>query len=136
MRFHIVAAIAVGVTVFSPLPPAQAWPWPPPPGIEDINGYPIAEGDYSSPTDHYGLFFRTPDGRHCGIRPNRGPVGCDAVPADAPEGMNQTFVEAGAPATYRYSGTRRSPVMTSTCCPRAIGWRTGKPPALSPRRAQ
>ncbi|OBB29956.1 hypothetical protein A5664_11335 [Mycolicibacterium fortuitum] len=105
VRFHIVAAIAVGVTVFSPLPPAQAWPWPPPPGIEDINGYPIAEGDYSSPTDHYGLFFRTPDGRHCGIRPNRGPVGCDAVPADAPEGMNQTFVEAGAPATYRYSGT-------------------------------
>ncbi|MGY1993866.1 hypothetical protein [Mycolicibacterium fortuitum] len=97
--------MAVGVTVFSPLPPAQAWPWPPPPGIEDINGYPIAEGDYSSPTDFYGVFFRTPDGRHCGIGPNGGPVGCDAVPADAPAGTNQIFVNSGAPAAYRHSDT-------------------------------
>jgi hypothetical protein len=106
VRFHIAAAAAVGLTAFSPLPAAQAWPWPPPPGIEDINGYPIAEGNYTSPTDFYGLYFQTPDGRFCGILPNRGPVGCDSVPADAPEGMNQTFVEAGAPASYRYSGSK------------------------------
>lgn len=103
MRFHIAAAAAVGLSVLSPLPAAQALPSPP--GVEEIDGYPIAEGRYSSPTDYYGMFFRTPDGRFCGIRPNRGPVGCDAVPGDAPAGTNQTFVESDAPAAYRHSGT-------------------------------
>ncbi|MBN3508125.1 hypothetical protein [Mycolicibacterium nivoides] len=103
VRFHISAAAAVGLLVLSPLPTALALPSPP--GVEEIDGYPIAEGNYSSPTDFYGMFFRTPDGRFCAIRPNRGPVGCDAVPGDAPAGTNQTFVESGAPASYRYSGT-------------------------------
>ncbi|MBP2452605.1 hypothetical protein [Mycolicibacterium lutetiense] len=102
-RFHIAAAAAVGLSLLAPLPTAAALPSPP--GVAEIDGYPIAEGNYSSPTDFYGLFFRTPDGRFCGIRPNRGPVGCDAVPGDAPAGTNQTFVESGAPASYRYSGT-------------------------------
>lgn len=105
VRFHIAAAVAVSVLALGPAPTAAAWPWPPPPGVEDIDAYPIAEGNYTSPTDFYGLYFQTPDGRFCGILPNRGPVGCDAVPADAPEGMTQTFVEAGGPASYRHSGT-------------------------------
>jgi hypothetical protein len=103
VRFHIAAAAATGLLLFGPLPTAAALPSPP--GVEEIDSYPVAEGNYSSPTDSYGLFFRTPDGRFCGIRPNRGPVGCDAVPGDAPAGTNQTFVESGAPASYRYSGT-------------------------------
>ncbi|MHC9292795.1 hypothetical protein ACRCUN_10025 [Mycobacterium sp. LTG2003] len=105
MRFHIAiaAAVAVGLSVLGPLPSAQALPTPP--GVQEIDGFPIATGNYSSPPDFYGLFFRTPDGRFCGIRPNRGPVGCDAVPGDAPAGTNQTFVESGAPASYRYTGT-------------------------------
>ncbi|WP_369830957.1 hypothetical protein [Mycobacterium sp. NS-7484] len=106
MRFHIAAAVAVSVLALGPAPTAAAWPWAPPPGVEDIDAYPIAEGNYTSPTDFYGLYFQTPDGRFCGILPNRGPVGCDAVPADAPEGMTQTFVEAGGPASYRHSGTK------------------------------
>lgn len=103
MRFHIAVALAVGLSVLGPLP--TAWALPTPPGVDEIDGLPIAQGRYSSPAEFYGLFFRTPDGRFCGIRPNRGPVGCDAVPGDAPAGTNQTFVESGAPASYRYSGT-------------------------------
>ena len=32
-------------------------------------------------------------------------MGCDAVPADAPPGVNQTYVDAAHPATYRHSDT-------------------------------
>lgn len=106
MRFHISAAAAAGFLVLGQLPTAAAWPTPP--GIDEIDTFPSAEGQgrYSAPEGFYGLYFRTPDGRHCGILPNRGPVGCDAAPEDAPEDSNQTFVEAGHPASYRYSGTR------------------------------
>ena len=105
MRFQIAAALAACSLVLGPLPAAAAWPTPP--GIDEIDGFPSAEGHgrYSAPDGFYGLYFRTPDGRHCGILPNRGPVGCDAVPADAPAGANQTFVEAGHPASYRQTGT-------------------------------
>lgn len=76
----------------------------PPPGVDAVDDYPVATGRYSSPTDFYWVFFRTPDGRSCGIGPNGGPIGCDAVPMDAPAGANQTVLEAGGvPAAYRHS---------------------------------
>lgn len=75
----------------------------PPPCVEDVESYPIAEGRFTTPDDFYYVFFRTPDGRHCGIGPNGGPVGCDAVPVDAPPGTNQTVVNSGAPAEYRHT---------------------------------
>ncbi|MGV0812627.1 hypothetical protein ABQF34_11765 [Mycolicibacterium boenickei] len=96
------AIAASGLVVLGASPTAAAEP---PLGADDIDGYPIAQGHYSSPTDFYGVFFRTPDGRHCGIGPNGGPVGCDAVPIDAPAGANQTVVNSGAPASYRHSET-------------------------------
>ena len=101
LRLVAVGVAAVGVTL-SPVPTAAA---DPPPGLDAIDDYPVAQGHYTSPTDFYGVFFRTPDGRHCGIGPNGGPVGCDAVPADAPAGMNQTVVISGVPASYRHSDT-------------------------------
>jgi hypothetical protein len=51
------------------------------------------------------VFFKTPDGRPCGIGPSGGPVGCDAVPGDAPPGTTQTVVNSGAPAEYRHRDT-------------------------------
>lgn len=99
---HLLAAAATGMLVLGTAPNVTAEP---PPGVDVIDRYPIAQGHYSSPTDFYGVFFRTPDGRHCGIGPNGGPVGCDAVPADAPAGTNQIFVNSGAPAAYRHSDT-------------------------------
>lgn len=99
---HLLAAAATGMLVLGTAPNVTAEP---PPGADDIDRYPIAQGHYSSPTDFYGVFFRTPDGRHCGIGPNGGPVGCDAVPSDAPAGTNQIYVNSGAPAAYRHSNT-------------------------------
>lgn len=79
----------------------------PPPGADVIDSYPLATGHFTSngPNDFYGVFFKTPDGRHCGIGPNGGPVGCDAVPSDAPAGTNQTVVNSWGPATYQHSDT-------------------------------
>ena len=79
-----------GGMVISAAPAAAAPPDDdtPPPG--DIDSYPLAEGDYTTSRDFYWAFFKTPDGRSCGIGPNGGPVGCDAVAADAPPGVNQT----------------------------------------------
>ncbi|MCV7284192.1 hypothetical protein H7J87_02515 [Mycolicibacterium wolinskyi] len=100
MRQHFIAVAAIGVLGLAAAPAAAA---DPPVGADDIDRYPIAQGHYSSPTDFYGVFFKTPDGRACGIGPNGGPVGCDAVPIDAPPGMNQTVVNSGVAATYRFS---------------------------------
>ena len=78
----------------------------PPPGADAVDDYPLATGRYSSPGDFYWVFFKTPDGRSCGIGPNGGPIGCDAVPMDAPADADQTVVEVGGvPATYRHHGT-------------------------------
>jgi hypothetical protein len=86
----------------------------PPP--DDLNGFPLASGNYMSSGSSYGwVFFTTPDGRSCGIAPNGGGVGCDAVPSDAPPGTNQTFADAAGPAQYRVSDTpiftRDAPVL-------------------------
>ncbi len=83
------------------------------PPAEDLDVYPIAAGqdagDYGglSPGKPnfwgYWLFFKTPDGRSCGLSPNSGPIGCDAVPADAPPGTNQTYASGATAAEYRQS---------------------------------
>jgi hypothetical protein len=92
------AAVVVGLGL-TVVPSAGADP----PPVEDIRSYPIAVGNYSSPGDFYFVFFKTPDGRSCGIGPNGGPVGCDAVPVAAPPGTNQTVVNSWAPAEYLHS---------------------------------
>jgi hypothetical protein len=74
-----------------------------PPGAGDIDGFPVAQGHFTTAHDFYKLYFRTPDGWFCGIGPNGGPIGCDVVPLDAPAGTNQTFLTSGAPAEYRHS---------------------------------
>jgi len=94
------AASGLCVLAAVPAPVAGAQP---PPGVAETATYPLAQGRYTSPTDFYWVFFKTPDGRSCGIGPNGGPVGCDAVPVDAPEGVNQTVVNSWGPAEYRHS---------------------------------
>ncbi|MGV0742686.1 hypothetical protein [Mycolicibacterium sp. XJ870] len=100
MRYRSATFIAAGIVAFAATPTAAAEP---PPGADAIDRFPIAQGNYTSPTDFYWVFFKTPDGRACGIGPNGGPVGCDAVPMDAPPGTNQTVVTSGSPAAYRFS---------------------------------
>lgn len=74
------------------------------PPADDLDGYPLASGTYTTGYRSW-VYFTTPDGRSCGIAPNGGPIGCDAVPADAPPGTNQTVADAASPAHYRYSDT-------------------------------
>jgi hypothetical protein len=93
-----VAAGLVGLALTA-APAADAQPAP----DDDVRSFPIAQGNYTSAGDFYWVFFKTPDGRSCGIGPNGGPVGCDAVPVDIPQGVNQTIVNSWAPAEYRYS---------------------------------
>ncbi|MGV0836964.1 hypothetical protein [Mycolicibacterium thermoresistibile] len=89
--------------VIATVPIAQA---DSPPTPDDIADWPVAEGDFRpGPPPNYHVYFKTPDGWHCGIGPNGGPIGCDAVPLDAPAGTNQTFLTSGGPAQYRYSPT-------------------------------
>lgn len=95
------AAISIAVA------PAALADDSPPPAV-DLNVFPLAPGSYHTSTEgsYYGwVFFTTPDGRSCGIAPNGGGIGCDAVPTDAPAGTNQTFADAADPAQYRYSDT-------------------------------
>lgn len=87
------------------MPTVDAQPPAGPSAGEDIRALPVAQGNYVTPTDFYFVYFKTPDGRSCGIGPNGGPVGCDAVPADAPPGTNQTVVNSWAPAEYGHSDT-------------------------------
>jgi hypothetical protein len=88
------------------------------PPVDDLNSFPLASGNYQSSPPYYGwVFFTTPDGRSCGIAPNGGGVGCDAVPSDAPPGTNETFADAADPAHYRFSDTpiftRDAPVLAA-----------------------
>jgi hypothetical protein len=76
------------------------------PPADDLSSFPLASGNYASSGSSYGwVFFTTPDGRSCGIAPNGGPIGCDAVPVDALPKTNQTYADAANPAQYRYSDT-------------------------------
>jgi hypothetical protein len=100
VNVHRVAAGMFGLALAA-APAAAAQPGP----DDEIRGYPIATGNYTTSQDFYFVYFKTPDGRSCGIGPNGGPVGCDAVPRDAPAGTNQTVVNSWAPAEYRHSDT-------------------------------
>jgi hypothetical protein len=75
------------------------------PPVDNLDDYPLAPGTYTTSYRSW-VYFTTPDGRSCGLAPNGGPVGCDAVPADAPPGTNQTFADAAHPAQYRHSDTK------------------------------
>jgi hypothetical protein len=103
MQLHRIAmAVGSAVYLLAAAPVAAA---DPPPGADEIATYPVAQGSYTTPSDFYWVYFKTPDGRSCGIGPNGGPVGCDAVPLDAPAETNQTVVNSWGPAEYRDSNT-------------------------------
>jgi hypothetical protein len=103
MQFHRIA-IAVGSAAYllAAAPVAAA---DPPPDADEMATYPVAQGSYTTSSDFCWVYFKTPDGRSCGIGPNGGPVGCDAVPLDAPAQTNQTIVNSWGPAVYRGSNT-------------------------------
>lgn len=103
VRWNVVRASVLSALALTAMPVAPVAAAEPPPGADDTDGYPLAQGRFTSPTDYAWVYFTTPDGRSCGIGPNGGPVGCDAVPVDAPEGMNQTVVNSWGPAEYRHS---------------------------------
>jgi hypothetical protein len=114
LRLRIVVALSGMAITATAAAAAHADDATPPP--DDLDGYPMASGNYQSSPPSYGwVFFTTPDGRSCGIEPNGGGVGCDAVPSDAPPGTNQTFADAADPAQYRFSDTltftRDAPVL-------------------------
>ncbi len=90
---------ALGGAVISAVPAAAA---PPP---DDIDSYPLAHGNYTTPDNYGWLYFKTPSGWGCGIGPNGGPVGCDAVARDAPPGTNQTYAVIWGRGEYRHSDT-------------------------------
>ncbi|MBI2698726.1 hypothetical protein [Mycobacterium gordonae] len=106
MRHWQFGALAMLGAVAISIAPADAAPGDDnTPPVDDLDGYPLASGTYSSSSFSW-VYFTTPDGRYCGIAPNGGPIGCDTVPADAPPGTNQTFADATHPAQYRHSDTK------------------------------
>ena len=114
LRLRIVVALSGMAITATAAAAAHADDATPPP--DDLDGYPMASGNYQSSPPSYGwVFFTTPDGRSCGIEPNGGGVGCAAVPLDAPPDTNQTFADAADPAHYRFSDTaiftRDAPVL-------------------------
>lgn len=103
MQSHrVTPAVGLVACLLASAPAAAA---DPPPDADDIDTYPVAQGRFTTPTDFYWVYFRTPDGRSCGIGPNGGPVGCDTVPLDAPAETKQTVVNSWGPAEYRGSNT-------------------------------
>ena len=114
-RSVLVAGVAMAAISLAPATAAPGYGDEPP--ADDISTYPLAEGDYTNfgSSYFYWVFFMTPDGWNCGMAPNGGPVGCDAVPSDAPAGTNQVVVDAANPAAYRHSDsplfTREFPVL-------------------------
>jgi hypothetical protein len=73
-RIAAVAGLGILALAAAPVAGAEA-----PEGADSIDDYPIAQGNYTTPQDFYYVYFKTPDGRSCGIGPNGGPVGCDAT---------------------------------------------------------
>jgi hypothetical protein len=76
-----------------------------------IEGYSPGRGRYTTPEDPGWVFFKTESikgtpSSFCGIGPGGNLAGCDLVPGkDVPAGMNQTVVDASAPARYTHSDT-------------------------------
>ena len=67
--------------------------------------WPVAEGNYTSPTEPGWVFFipRGFEGHGCGIAPD-GTVGCDAVPARGPDGTPVQAGQPGPPGSYSCNG--------------------------------
>ena len=82
-----------------------------------MESYPPGRGRYTTPDDPGWVFFKTdtPNGKACGIGPNGSVAGCDVVPEKnvgsdsaataVPNSVNQTVVDASAPARYTFSDT-------------------------------
>lgn len=84
-------------------------PSPTAPADDGIADWPLAHGNFSSPTDPGWVYFRT-DGEgvaeiHCGISPDGSMVGCDfaRTPYGAPEGTNQLILDGSG---LRYAQSR------------------------------
>lgn len=81
-----------------------------PPPADGLDQWPLARGQFTTPTDPGWIYFRTPLEKegvysyHCGIAPGGALAGCDFVPDSAPEGTNQTIVDASG-ARYVHSDT-------------------------------
>lgn len=70
------------------------------PAGDSIDDWPLARGNFSSPTDPGWVYFRTGPGNpriHCGISPDGSMVGCDferTPPFGVPEGTNQMVLDS------------------------------------------
>lgn len=98
-RGVLLAGAAVLAIATVPMAQADA-----PPAPDEIDDWPVAAGNFR-PGQYHEVFFKTPDGWHCGIGPTGGPIGCDVVPSEAPAGTNQTVLTSGGAAQYRHSPT-------------------------------
>ena len=93
----------LGIATGAPLPDI-------PPPANNLDQWPLARGNFTTPTDPGWIYFRTPlekEGVYsysCGIAPGGTLAGCDFVPETAPEGTNQTIVDS-AGARYIHSET-------------------------------
>ena len=68
---RIVAVVGMGALLLAAIPVAAAQP---PDDVGEIDDYPIGQGTFTTPEDFYFVYFKTPDGRSCGIGPNGGRV--------------------------------------------------------------
>ncbi|GAA5066868.1 hypothetical protein [Nocardia callitridis] len=97
-KFAALAAVTplVAGALLAAAGPAQA--------IDDpfVDWTPVDPAEYQvpEPENAGSVFFQTPYGQFCAIRFNNGPVGCDAVAADAPEGTNQVRATITDPAQF------------------------------------
>src|SRR6478609_1955714 len=122
MQSHrVTPAVGLVACLLATAPAAAA---DPPPDADDIDTYPVAQGRFTTPTDFYWVYFRTPDGRSCGIGPNGGPVGSTGTPRRAGGDETDGRQQLGPGRIPRVRTPRRS-LVTSMCSRRVIGWRTG-----------
>ena len=72
----------------------------PPPDADDIDTYPVAQGRFTTPTDFYWVYFRTPDGRSWD-RTERRAGRLRHGTARRAGGDETTVVNSWGPAEYR-----------------------------------
>ncbi len=74
---------------------------------DDPSTWPVADGDFTTPSDPGWIFFQPQGfgGRGCGIGPD-GTVGCDIVPASWPDGTAVQEGQPGPPGSYGCEGRR------------------------------
>ncbi len=84
-----VAAVAIGLAPLTPTRPAMAAPAAP-----DLSRFPAVAVD--AYVDGGEVYFQTPDGLLCAIRPAQGLAGCDGRLPGAPAGANQVALSPDA----------------------------------------